>query len=246
MRLTTALLLTTLCIPAAQATAQTTTTVPAAPADAQPATVQPATVQPAAPAVARSLDARHRIEIRAGGWANGWYDEPVGWQASGSAQGAFGLEYLSFVRDDLGIGIALTSLGSAEGDWGATHDSGTARLISSIPVVARWYPARRLTQTRSVEPYLTAGIGPVFGVDTAYLDGGWKYDWHANAPTSTHVATTVGGRVGGGVDFRLGSVFTLGLSGAWNWDAGFPDDLWRGARPNGGEFTVVMGWNFGR
>lgn len=95
-------------------------------------------------------------------------------------------------------------------------------------------------------------------MDTSYVDGHWTNDrpwtndwpWtndrHTGDSTSTRVATTVGGRLGGGVDFRLGSVFTLGVSGAWTWDAGVPDDLWRGAQPSGGEFTVVLGWNFGR
>jgi hypothetical protein len=69
---------------------------------------------------------------------------------------------------------------------------------------------------------------------------------HHDGAYSTHVGTTIGGRLGGGVDFRLGSVFTLGVAGAWNWDAGFSEDMWRGTRPGGGEFSVVLGWQFGR
>jgi hypothetical protein len=246
---TAALLFTTLCVGVDQGPARTAAPIPALEAQSP---------QPAAPSPAPALDARHRIEIRFGGWANGRYDYPDDWHTSGSAQGAFGLEYLSFVRNDLGIGIAVTTLGRAQGDWDGWPDAGSAQFVTGIPVVVRWYPIRRLTRTRSVEPYVTAGIGPVFGVDTAYVDGHgthdghwtndwpWTSDWHNGNLASTRVATTVGGRVGGGVDFRLGSAFTLGVSGAWNWDAGLPDDLWRGAGPNGGEFTVVMGWNFGR
>jgi len=257
MIITTALLFTALCVGVDQGPTQAAAAVPTPKAESPQATAPPpvagdALAQPVAPPPAPALDARHRIELRFGGWANGWYDYSDDWHTSGSAQGAFGLEYLSFVRHDLGIGIAVTSLGRAQGDWDGGHDTGSAQIVSSIPVVVRWYPIRRLTRTRSVEPYVTAGIGPVFGVDTAYVDGHgmhdghWTNDWHNDDLASTRVATTVGGRVGGGVDFRLGSVFTLGVSGAWNWDAGFPDDLWRGARPNGGEFTVVLGWNFGR
>ena len=134
----------------------------------------------------------------------------------------------------MGVGIGISSLVSAHGDWGGLGDLGAVRVTTSIPVVVRWYPVRRMTRTRSVEPYVTAGIGPVFG-------------WYDDDFGSTRVGTTIGGRLGGGVDFRLGSVFTLGVAGAWNWDAGFSDDFWRGeARPGGGEFTVVLGWNFGR
>lgn len=198
-----------------------------------------------APHQARPRDGRHRIEVRFGGWADGsygGYDEH--WDFSGSARGAFGFEYLNFIRNDIGIGFALTGLVRAD----ECHDCrgvGTAQALTSIPVTVRWYPVRRLMQSGSVEPYVTAGAGPVFGTDsTLALDheGGWHHDRYA----STRVGTTFGGRVGGGVDFRLGRTFTMGLGGAWNWDAGFSGDLWRAPRPNGGEFTVSFGWNFGK
>jgi hypothetical protein len=198
---------------------------------------------------ARPIDGRHRIEVRFGGWGDGSFDEHGDdWLYSGSAQGAFGLEYLNFVRNDLGVGLAITTLARADGGWHDWEDGGTGRAICSIPVVARWYPVRRLTTTRAVEPYLTAGIGPVFGVDAAYQydhDGG-DWDGHDDHWSSGHVGTAFGGRVGGGVDFRLGHVFTIGVGGAWNWDTGFSGSMWDGARPGGGEFTVAFGWNFGR
>jgi hypothetical protein len=190
-------------------------------------------------------DGRHRIEVRFGGWADGSYDSHgASWNYEGSAHGAFGLEYLGFIRNDIGIGVALTSLVRADGsgDW---DEVCAARSVTGIPLVVRWYPVRRFTAFRSVEPYVTAGAGPVFGVDTTATfdhERHGYYDSHA----STRVGTTFGGRVGGGVDFRLGQTFTMGMAGAWNWDAGFSDDLWRAPRPNGGEFTVSFGWNFGK
>ncbi len=145
----------------------------------------------------------------------------------------------------------MNSLVRAQGDWDGRHDTGAAQTVTGLPFVVRWYPIRRLTRARSVEPYVTTGIGPVFGVDAAYVDdmtygGSGRYDRYDGDHTSSRVATAVGGRVGGGVDFRLGSVFTLGVSGAWNWDAGFPDDLWRGGAPAAASAPVVLGWNFGR
>ena len=117
--------------------------------------------------------------------------------------------------------------------------------LTSIPVTARWYPARRLTPFRSVEPYVTVGVGPVFATDSTYAfdhDGECQHDEY----TSTRIGTRFGGRVGGGVDFRLGHTFTLGVAGAWNWNTGVSNELWNGSRPNRGEFTVSLGWNFGR
>jgi len=195
-------------------------------------------------------DGRHRIEVRFGGWSDGWYDgHGAAWEGSGTVHGAFGLEYLHLVRSDLAIGIGVSGLVRVVDEGRGWEDGGAAQATCGIPVVARWYPVRRLTTTRFVEPYVAAGIGPVFGVDTVYADGftpwGGPWDWDDEERSSTRVGTTIGGRLGGGVDFRLGSVFTLGVSAAWNWD-GFSNGQWWGPRPGGGEFDVVLGWMFGR
>jgi hypothetical protein len=205
-----------------------------------------ASALPAPPHATHALDPRHHMEVRFGGWADGWYDSEEDWHTSGTAQGAFGFEYLTFVQPDLGIGIGVTGLARAAGDWESRDDEGEARVTSSIPVVLRWYPIRRATRVRSVEPYLTAGIGPVFGVDATQTNAFEAGASHHRDHATTRVAMTVGGRVGGGVEFRLGSVFTLGVGGAWNWDAGFRDNFWTGTHPSGGEFTMAFGWMFGR
>jgi hypothetical protein len=244
MTLTTAILLTTLSAAATQS-APAAGTAPAARTTTSVERIRttPGGAPPAAP-----RDPHHRIEVRFGGWTDGWYgyddrwDDDLGdWRSSGTAQGTFGLEYLSFIRQDFGIGLGLSGLGNATGDWAGWHRSGEVRATVSVPVVARWYPVRRLTPVRALEPYVTAGIGPVFGVDTRGISEIDTRRWRTRDTASTRVATGVGGRVGGGVDLRIGSVFTLGVAGAWNWDAGLPGDHWRGSRPNGGEFAVTMG-----
>lgn len=201
-----------------------------------------------APDRGRSLDARHRVEVRLGGWGDGWYEgHGRRWDYEGTGRGAFGLEYLRFIRNDLGIGVGMSGLVRAE-DCHNCFDRDAAQVVTSIPVVVRWYPARRLTRSRAVEPYVTGGVGPVFGVDTIYTRDDEDDDrhWHHDGYHSTHVGTAFGGRVGGGVDFRLGRLFSLGVGGAYNWDSGFSEDLWRAPRPTGGEFTVSFGFNFGR
>lgn len=198
-----------------------------------------------APHDVRPLDGRHRLEMRFGGWADGLYgghDEH--WDFSGHVHGVFGFEYLNFITNDIGIGVGFTSLVRADGCH-ECHGVGTAQALTMIPVAARWYPARRLTPFRSVEPYVTVGVGPVFATDSTYAfdhDVECQHDEYS----STRIGTRLGGRVGGGVDFRLGHTFTLGVAGAWNWNTGFSSELWSGSRPGRGEFTVSLGWNFGR
>lgn len=249
MTLTAAVLMTTLAAAAqGQAITHTPNTPPATDARSTVSSGTETVRQPAPGTPARPVDRRHRIEVRFGGWTDGWYGYETGWDGrdwgtTGDAQGAFGLEYLSFLRNDFAVGLGISGLANANERWGVWNRTEQAQATIAIPIVARWYPARRLTQVRTLEPYVTAGIGPVFGVDSRV--GGIDVDdrdWRRHGVTSTRVATGAGGRVGGGVDLRLGSKFTMGLAGAWNWDTGLPDDLWRGARPNGGEFTAVLGW----
>jgi hypothetical protein len=192
---------------------------------------------PAPPNGSRPLDRRHRIELRLGGWGNGGYHDGR-WDNSGPAQAALGFEYLNFVRNDVGVGVGLSTL--ARGDWQVSDDSGAGQATVGIPVVVRWYPLRRVTRTRSVEPYVTGGIGPVFLVHWAYT-----HDWEHDTVSRARAEMSVGGRLGGGMDIRLGSIFTIGVAGAWNWDAGFSDSTWQGNRPSGGELSVVFGWAFG-
>jgi opacity protein-like surface antigen len=193
------------------------------------------------------IDARHRLEVRVGGWGDGWYERHGdSWEDhSGSGRGAFGVEYLSFLSRDFAIGVGFSSLVRAD-DCGECLATDTARVVTIVPVTARWYPARRLTRSRAVEPFITGGIGPVFGVDTIHTHDQDSTDGCGDDVESTKVGTAFGTRVGAGVDFRITTRFTLGVAGAWSWDSGFSSDLWRAPRPKGGEFTVTFGWNFGR
>lgn len=263
MTIATALLLTLVSGGTPQApTTITTTTDEAATARRQAARYEaPADTPDRSPAAAEvpghpdtpdnepSLDGRHRLEVRFGGWGDGWYEgRGHNWDYTGSARGAFGVEYLSFIRNDIGIGVGVSGLVRADACTGCSSDEESARAVIGTPVIVRWYPVRRVTRTRVVEPYVTVGFGPVFGVDTIYTHDTHDSDsrWNCDGHSSTRVGTTFGGRAGAGIDFRIGHLFTLGVSGAWNWDAGFADDQWRGTRPKGGEFTVAFGWNFGR
>jgi hypothetical protein len=260
MTIATALLLTLLSGGTPQSPASTQTTNPEAasaarqlprydaPTDSpdRPSASVDVSVRRPAPDREPALDGRHRLEVRFGGWGDGWYEgRRHDWDSGGSARGAFGVEYLSFLRNDFAIGVGVSGLVRADDCSSCSSDEKSARAVTSVPVIVRWYPARRLTRSRVVEPYLTAGVGPVFGVDTLYTRDSDRR-WDRDEYTSTRVGTTFGGRAGGGLDFRLGRLFTLGVAGAWNWDAGFKDDQWRAPRPKGGEFTVAFGWTFGR
>jgi hypothetical protein len=94
--------------------------------------------------------------------------------------------------------------------------------------------------TRSVKPYLAAGLGPVIGASSA---GGVD---QSGAFAGSRTRATVGGNFGAGVDFLLGRHFTLGVEGGYQWMSDFSDPI--GARDNysGFQFGVNIGWLFGK
>lgn len=191
----------------------------------------------------RRGERRHRIELRMS-----LHDSPgasfvqdgrhTHW-GSGNVGGGF--EYLHYVSPDLAVGFAIDSQARGEGHsdwWDDNLDNGNATV--AMPVVVRWNFARRFTDWRAIEPYVTGGVGPVFRADWLST-GGWRHHSH----TSAEVSTTIGGRLGLGFDARLSSVFTLGLAGTWRWSDRPEGVSGYGKEDRGGEVSFTIGFNFG-
>ena len=90
-----------------------------------------------------------------------------------------------------------------------------------------------------MKPYVDLSIGPVFG----------EFSGASVGVGGTHagevVEVSVGGLVGGGVDFHVSRGFSLGVSGGYRWMGDFSRPI--GARDNysGFELTLNIGWLFG-
>jgi hypothetical protein len=67
----------------------------------------------------------------------------------------------------------------------------------------------------------------------------------SGAQMGARTEATIGGHVGGGVDFHLARWFSVGVNAGYNWMADFSEPV--GTRDNysGPELGVSFGWLFG-
>jgi hypothetical protein len=224
---------------------------------AQPSTRRSDAAGAAVPAAepsptARIGDAINRIEARLGAYPTPSFhnEEMANDIHTRQADMGLGFDYLRAVGRDIAIGVAVSSLVRSDKSWtdkdhdGVADDS-HARTRSSNSTtflfgVVKWNFARRLTEWRTLEPYVTGSLGPVVR-------------WNQNKVQlidevlshSSEVTTDVGGRVGAGIDVHLGQIFTLGVVGAWNWSTCEDDTIGYGSKDRGGEVGVTMGFEWG-
>ena len=218
----------------------------------QPARVA-APAPPATPAPKGPLgDAINRIEFRFGAYPTPLFhtEETADDIHTRQADMGLGFEYLRFVGRDIAIGVSASSLVRSNTVWtDRNHDNvadddrertRTANSTSFVYGVVRWNFARRLTEWRTVEPYVTGSMGPVFRWNLKKVE--IRDD---DLDQSTEVLTGLGGRAGAGVDVHLGPVFTLGIVGAWNWSTSEDETVGFGTDDRGGEVGVTMGFVWG-
>jgi hypothetical protein len=194
----------------------------------------------------------NRIEVRFGAYPTPSFSHE---EAANDVHGrqadlGIGFDYLRFIRRDIAIGVSASSLVRSETVWMDRDHDGTAdddrdrtRASNSTTFVygvVRWNFARRLTTWRTLEPYVTGSLGPVFRWNQKKVE---IYD--DDVDQSTEVITGFGGRVGAGIDVHLGRVFTLGVAGAWNWSTCQDETIGYGTEDRGGEVAVTMGFEWG-
>ena len=180
---------------------------------------------------------RHRIDLKIGGWQS----DEVTVTGVSSMSGAVGLGYTQYLSEALSMSVALTARGGMAGSStsGLGTFSGAAGLVA-LPVGMQWNPLAAKNPAAAVKPFVAASVGPYFGNSAGSFAGS------GGSFNGAHSQTTIGGHIGGGVDFHLGRPFALGISGGYNWMADFARPV--GARDNysGPQFGVTLGFLFGK
>lgn len=197
-------------------------------------------------------DAVNRLEVRFGAYPTPSFsheETPEDVHTNWSDYG-LGVEYLRFLTSDLAVGFAVSTLTRSEKTWvDRDHDdeidddreyTRTSNSTTFVPVVVRWNFLRRTTAWRTMEPYLTGSVGAVFRSNrkTVELDD--------DRDTTSEGTTSIGGRIGVGLDAHLGRVVTLGVVGAWRWSTWPDEDVGYGSEDRGGEVAVTLGFEWGR
>jgi hypothetical protein len=211
------------------------------PAQFTPTTPEPTLARGGVERPPFALTGRHRIQLHIGSWqVSGASHTPSVAAGSDAFDFATGLEYQRFLREDLALTFGPRVMASAS-DTVSTNGTFSGSLsIVTLPLGVRWNPMSGELHTRSVRPYVAAGVGPVIGASSgASADAGGAF-------AGSRTRASVGGSVGAGVDFLLGRHFTLGVEGGYQWMVDFSDPI--GARDNysGFQFGLNIGWLFGK
>jgi len=174
-------------------------------------------------AVQRSLEGRHRLELRFGYWDAGqsWHEMRVGHHGDVSTRvedllGAFSYSY--WVHDQLSTDITATGLVvEATSTTGVSGISESALVVTSLTFGIRLYPvSSSLTPLR---PYVSAGIGPYLGIQSE------KEIHFIGVVQNVKTLGTFGGYVGGGVDIQMGRHLMAGVQVGYNVMADFPEPI---------------------
>ena len=184
------------------------------------------------------VNGRNRIALKWGMWNTPGNDVTVG---VGTADLFGGIEYTRYIREDLSIAISFTGVEEVVGT--ATSSEGTfagTASIGAVQVLARWSPFASGREREAVKPFVAVGVGPVIGSSVGTFSG------RSSRATGVNDQATIGGHVGGGVDFHLARWFSVGVTGGYNWMADFSTPVGAHSNYSGAEFGVTFGWLFGK
>jgi outer membrane protein W len=164
---------------------------------------------------------------------------PVAFHASvGSLSG--GIELMRFVRDDLAVGVAVhPMLASVDASTSAAGSESNNRVGVGLPLIARYYPLRRFTRRHGLEPYVGAGVGPLFGADVRTVTD-------TQSPADVGVESTIAGLVQAGADLRIGRFVVMGASASYNWSGRVANRNGSHTRYGGAELSVGIGVMLGK
>lgn len=186
-----------------------------------------------------AVDGRNRITVRFGMWRASGSDSTF---TTGIDDGDLfgGIEYTRWLREDLSVTFGPQFVdgvvGSSVGPNGVF--SGTAS-VTALPLTVRWNPWRAHAH-ESIKPFVAVGLGAIFGDSVGSFVG------NGTAVSGVQSEVSVGGHIGGGVDFHIARCFSLGVNGGYNWMSDFSKPV--GGRDNysGPELGLSLGWLFGK
>jgi outer membrane protein W len=170
----------------------------------------------------RSLEGRHRLELRFGYWDAGqsWHKTRVVGPAKVTTRvedllGAISYGY--WVHDQLSTDITATALVvEAMSTTGVSGISESALVVTSLMFGIRLYPvSSTLTPLR---PYVSAGVGPYLGIQS-------EKEINFGVVQNVKTLGTFGGYVGGGVDIQMGRHLMAGIQVGYNVMADFPEPI---------------------
>lgn len=191
---------------------------------------------------AQDMTGRSRIELRTGVGVrvnSGTSTSANGVETKTDAAGFLGaLGYSHWFREDLAgslsVGVLSVSTETRAGAGGVE--------TSTVLVIPFFVGVRRYLATSDPESgtrfFGSVEVGPVMGHESATSVG-------STIATETITRTALGGRVGTGVEFRLGSRVVLGIVGGYAFMTDFSDAIGGQTNHTGADLGLSLGILFG-
>jgi hypothetical protein len=204
-----------------------------------PLPVEVASAPQHAEVMSYAVTSRNRFDVRFGAWSHG-ADHQVVIDGVDSSNVLGGIRYTRYFRENLAATFSIEAGGGQAGTFvtGNGVYDGVSGIVS-IPVGIRWNPLTYGRQDDGIKPYLAFSAGPVFGNNVADRP---RRDGWGNVQTSA----TIGGFVGGGVDFHAGRTFVIGVDAGYNWMGDFSVPISGSDNYSGPSVSISLGCMWGR
>jgi hypothetical protein len=142
------------------------------------------------------------------------------------------------------LGFSSRLIEAFDGDWYANQVD-SASFMTTCTFGARYY-VPSLAARSVVKPYVSAGIGPVFGMETESYDREWGSGRRHYSHDTVRSEAVLGGYVGGGLDVQPTSWLVIGTDVGYQFASKFSEPVGGRKDPSGFTFTMQMGVNLGR
>jgi outer membrane protein W len=182
------------------------------------------------------LKGRSAVELNLGLWGGAKASQTIGSSGFQSEAGTSGFAgsfgYSYWLKENLSLTLTA-GVQSVQTSTTVSAAQINQNVSSVVPLLLglRLYVAE---PGDNIRPFLSAGVGTYIGSEEA----------STALAQNAHVETAAGGRIGGGIDFFLGSHFMLGVNANYNVMQDFSETI--GARKNysGAEFSLGAGFIF--
>jgi hypothetical protein len=187
-----------------------------------------------------AVTGRNRFDVRFGAWSHGW-DNQVVVSGIDSSNVLGGIRYTRYFKESLAATFTIEGGGGQVGT--VTTRNGMYDGVSgvvSFPVGVRWNPLTFGRQKDGIKPFVAFSAGPVFGDTVADYNGRHGYE------DGIYSTATIGGFVGGGVDFHAGRTCVIGLDAGYNWMGDFDRPIGGSDNYSGPAISINLGFMWGR
>ena len=187
-----------------------------------------------------SVTSRNRFDMRFGAWSHGNDHHAMVLDGVDASNLLGGIRYTRYFTESLAATFSIEGGGGQAGTFVSANGvyDGASGVVS-FPVGVRWNPLTFGRQADGIKPYLAFSAGPVFGDSVADYTGRYRGD-HVES------SATIGGFVGGGVDFHAGRTFVIGVDGGYNWMGDFARPIGVSDNYSGPSMSISLGCMWGR